>query len=133
MPIPRNSAKKSPQRTRRRRSVRKVSHRSAIAHWRVWFAIAVIAVVILSFVLIRSVSANDVRQCNEAEMAAAAESGKTAGEKVLETAPGSMQREEAIFEIRARETEIRAAGFPTAADAFAAAAEEVMRKGGVIE
>ena len=38
----------------------------------------------------------------------------------------------AIMAIRARETEIRSAGFPSAADAFAAAAEQRLTSDGVL-
>ncbi len=57
---------------------------------------------------------------------AAAEAGRKAAEKVLAYPEGSAEREGAIIGLRAKETEIRQAGFSEAADSFAAAAEQVL-------
>ncbi|MDE6157433.1 MAG: hypothetical protein K2F78_04725 [Muribaculaceae bacterium] len=62
-------------------------------------------------------------ECNPAELAAASQRGEQLAAKIAFTAAGSMERQRAIMSIRAMETEIRRAGFPTAADSFAAAAE----------
>lgn len=66
------------------------------------------------------------------EVALARKSGRDAGLAVGRLREESMEREKAILEIRARETEIRTAGFTVAADTFAAAAAEAMREKGII-
>lgn len=66
------------------------------------------------------------------EIALARRSGREAGLAVGRYREGSMDREGAILEIRARETEIRTAGFTIAADTFAAAAAAAMREKGII-
>lgn len=85
-------------------------------------------------VLIFSSSQPDVTsECNPLEIEIAAEKGRLAGKDVAATAKGTMAREAAILRIRAKEREISEAGFPTAAMAFAAAAEDVMRKNDVLK
>lgn len=69
---------------------------------------------------------------NQAELLAARESGRRAAEAVAQTQPGSMAREKAILDIRAREYRIRTAGFDAAADAFATAAEEQLKADHII-
>lgn len=73
-----------------------------------------------------------VSECNPAELRAASLSGDSIASRVRSLAPGSMQREDAILAIRARETELRTAGFPSAADSFAAAAERRLKADKVI-
>lgn len=80
----------------------------------------------------RHSAAQAVPECNPAELAAARRSGDAAAAAVAVTRPGSMERQYAIMAIRARETEIRSAGFPSAADAFAAAAEQRLTSDGVL-
>lgn len=63
---------------------------------------------------------------NEAELRVATAAGRDAAEKALEFPEGTMEREGAIIRIRARETAIRDAGFPSCADSFAVAAERVL-------
>lgn len=61
-----------------------------------------------------------------AEIALAAERGRQMAEEALAMPEGSMARQEAILDIRARETSLRLDGYPTAADALAAAADSVL-------
>lgn len=70
--------------------------------------------------------ADGAPDANEAELRAAAEAGRRAAAEALEFPEGSMQREGAIIRIRARETELRDAGFPSCADSFAVAAGRVL-------
>ncbi len=74
----------------------------------------------------------DICDSNPAEVRAAAAAGEREGARVVHYPAGSMARENAILEIRARESEIRSAGFGAAADAFAGAAESRMRADGVL-
>ena len=83
--------------------------------------------------LVRVAEPETVPECTPFEIEAAAEKGREAGESVATTAAGTMAREAAILEVRNRERAIREAGFPSAADAFAAAAEDAMRKNGVLQ
>lgn len=69
---------------------------------------------------------------NTAGLRAAAEAGEQAAAAVALTADGSMARENAVIAIRARETAIRDAGFPTAADTFVASAHRRLLADGVL-
>lgn len=74
--------------------------------------------------LAMSCGSRDNRHDVDAE--AAADAGRKAAEKVIAYPEGSAEREGAIIGLRAKETEIRQAGFPESADSFAAAAERVL-------
>lgn len=67
------------------------------------------------------------------EIAAAEAAGTEAGHAVASTPPNSMERERAVLEIRARESQLRNAGFPSAANSYAGAAEKAMKDAGVLE
>lgn len=67
------------------------------------------------------------------EIAAAVVAGTEAGDAVAATQPNSMERERAVLAIRARESQLRNAGFPTAAESYAGAAEKAMKKAGVLK
>lgn len=82
------------------------------------------AILIFSFIFLSC--SDGAPDANEAELRAASAAGREAAEKALEFPEGSMQREGAIIRIRARETAIRDAGFPSCADSFAVAAERVL-------
>ncbi len=77
-------------------------------------------------------STDDARDCTDEEIALAAEAGRKAAQTVSALPEGSMQREGAILHLRARETDIRRAGYPSAADAFARAAGDVLAEAGII-
>lgn len=134
MPILRNTAQKSPQRSRRRRSVRK-TRRSSSLNRRILGAVWLVAAAAIG-VLIWHGPAHVMApqsECNALELHTAAESGRDAAAAVaLTTRAGSMEREKAILDIRAREYRIRTAGFPTAADSFAAAAAARLKADRVI-
>lgn len=66
------------------------------------------------------------RDFHDANVEAAADAGRKAAEKVLVFPEGSAEREGAIIGLRAKETEIRQAGFSEAADSFATAAGQVL-------
>ncbi|MDE6135767.1 MAG: hypothetical protein K2F79_09365, partial [Muribaculaceae bacterium] len=59
------------------------------------------------------------------EIEASAEAGRRHALLVLQTHPGSMEREKSILEIRVRESALRDAAHPSCADAYAAAAAKV--------
>lgn len=61
---------------------------------------------------------NNIRQ----PLQEAVEAGRRDAEKVLDTAPGSMQRDDALLFIRAREQELRSNGHGHAADDYIEAA-----------
>lgn len=60
------------------------------------------------------------------ELAISASKGRSEANAALALPAGSMEREDAILAIRARETQMRMAGFEQCADTFAAAAREVL-------
>jgi len=60
------------------------------------------------------------------ELALAADTGCRAAERAIALPVGSMARENAIFAIRAKETELRMAGFDACADTFAAVAGKII-------
>lgn len=66
------------------------------------------------------------------EIAYAIEQGNRAAQKVVD-AVNSYNQENEILAIRARETELREAGFNMAADSFVTTVQAVLRKEGVIE
>lgn len=80
----------------------------------------------------KRLSADDARDCTDDEIALATQSGRDAASKVVQLPAGSMQREGAILHLRARETELIEAGYPSAAEAFAAGAEEILVQAGII-
>lgn len=61
----------------------------------------------------------------------AAEAGRRDAEKVLHTAPESMQRHEALMEIRAREHLLRSNGHAHAADDYIDAARKFLDNNGI--
>lgn len=95
------------------------------------FAVAAVAIYAI-FVHRAELVSSPASECNPAELAAASAAGTEAASGVALTRPGSMERQNAILAIRARETEIRHAGFPTAADSFAAAAERRLKADRII-
>ncbi|MCM1067345.1 MAG: hypothetical protein NC418_07225 [Muribaculaceae bacterium] len=112
--------------------MRKARHRSSLNRkllTLLWFAAAALIVWIH---LNRPGLAASTVECNAAELHAATLSGEAAAAAVIDFPAGSMQREDAILAIRARESELRTAGFPTAADSFAAAAERRLKADKVI-
>ena len=76
--------------------------------------------------IIGRTSAEEARDSSDADIAAASARGREDALQAASMPAGSMQREGAILEIRARETSIRDAGFPTAADSYAAAADSIL-------
>ncbi len=80
----------------------------------------------ISFLILLLLAMSCGSRDNRHDVNAAAAAGRKAAEKVIAYPEGSAEREGAIIGLRAKETEIRQAGFPEAADSFAAAAERVL-------
>ena len=76
--------------------------------------------------LLLAMSCGSRDRLHDVNVEAAADAGRMAAEKVLAYPEGSTEREGAIIGLRAKETEIRQAGFSEAADSFAAAAGRVL-------
>ncbi len=70
---------------------------------------------------------------SEADRAAADSAGRRDAAIAVAAPQGSMERENTLFAIRARETRLRDSGYDEAADAYVAGAESVLAEGGVIE
>ncbi|MDE7426493.1 MAG: hypothetical protein K2M79_01660 [Muribaculaceae bacterium] len=67
------------------------------------------------------------------ETARAAETGARHGKRAAELPPESYEREEALLDIKARESHLRAAGLNSAADAYIKAAREAYQSTEVSE
>jgi len=65
-------------------------------------------------------------------VAEAIERGRADAGKALAAPAGSMQRQEALFAIKAREYRLRAAGYDHAADDYISAATDALRTRGVL-
>lgn len=63
---------------------------------------------------------------SDTELEAAAAAGRRHAEKALSYPDSSMEREKAVFGIRARETRLRDAGFEACADAYIESAAQVL-------
>lgn len=61
----------------------------------------------------------------------AVEAGRRDAEKVLHTAPGSMERDNALLFIKARENELRSEGYGHAADDYIDAARTYLNEKGI--
>lgn len=68
----------------------------------------------------------DTGNATPAELEAAREAGTRHGEAAAALPSQTMEREKAIFEIRARETRLRNAGFDDCADAYIEAAHSAL-------
>lgn len=69
---------------------------------------------------------SDDAKSTAAELDMAAKAGVEAAQQAMALPPGSYERDDAILAIRAKETELRMAGFEECADSFAAAAERII-------
>lgn len=67
-----------------------------------------------------------------ADRAAADSAGRRDAAVAARAASGTMERENTLFAIRARETRLRRAGYDAAADVYIAAAESVLVQNNVI-
>lgn len=82
-----------------------------------------------TFIFIAVVMASctaDSSDANPAELEAAARAGREAGAFAASLPPNTMAQQEAILDIRAKETKIREAGFPSCADTFAVEAAKML-------
>ena len=131
MPVLRNTSQKSSQRPRRRRSVRKTRRSSALTLLRPLVILLLGVAVVAGALYVFWPDSVDGADSTPEEIEAAAYAGARAGAAVSSTVDGTMAREGAILEIRARETAIRRAGFTMAADTFAASAQAAMERAGV--
>ena len=76
--------------------------------------------IIVLFMLAAMTGCKDVTpDANDAELEAAAEAGRQMGTEAASLPDGTMDKQRAILEIRAKETAIRDAGYPSCADTFA--------------
>lgn len=93
-----------------------------------------IATVVVFFVIFSLVpSSGGIPASTDDEITVAAAAGTEAGNAVVALKSNSMARERAVLAIRARESQLRNAGFTSAADAYADAAEKVMKDAGLLE
>ncbi|MDE5629293.1 MAG: hypothetical protein K2I69_07010 [Muribaculaceae bacterium] len=69
---------------------------------------------------------NTRSEANDAELEEAAATGRSMALDALKHPAGSMKREDAVLAIRAKETELRFAGFNACADTFAASAQKIL-------
>lgn len=76
---------------------------------------------------------NGAAGISEADRLAADSAGRRDAAIAASAPRGSMERENTLFAIRARETRLREAGYDEAADAYVAGAEKVLADSGIIE
>ncbi|MDE6854420.1 MAG: hypothetical protein K2J38_05125 [Muribaculaceae bacterium] len=88
--------------------------------------LTIIAAIALAVAIVTAVTRHDDRTEISPSLTAAALAGRQAAQSVAGTPAGSMARESAILEIRARETDIRRSGFEAEADTFAAEAAKIL-------
>ena len=88
--------------------------------------LAVVAAIAVAAALVVGVVGHDERTEVDPGMKAAAQAGRDAAAAVAHTPAASMDRESAILEIRARETDLRRSGFDAEADTFAAEAGKAL-------
>lgn len=88
--------------------------------------------IFLSTLLAASCSFDAGHDCTPDEIAYAERIGEQDALNVCEINPNTMEHEQAILEIRVKEEKLRDAGFNSAADAYADAAERTLRDNGLI-
>ena len=86
-------------------------------------------IIVLSFTLVNSACSDSGEKASPEELALAADTGRKVAEEALSYPAGSMARENAILSIRAKETELRMAGFEACADTFASVAGKIILTG----
>ena len=83
--------------------------------------------IIILIIFLANTSCSDVGgKATPEELALAADTGRKMAEEALSYPAGSMVRENAILSIRAKETELRMAGFEACADTFASVAGKII-------
>jgi len=112
--------------------VRETRRRATMMRRRFWGAL--IGAIVLFFIVFSLFPADGrASDSTDEDIEAAIIAGTDAGNAVVEAKANSMERERAVFDIRARESQLRKAGFPSAADAYADAAEKGMKEAGLFE
>ena len=81
---------------------------------------------LVAICLIACACSDSTPDANDAELEAAAEAGRNMGERAAALPENSMEQQSAILEIRARESAIRNAGYPSCADTFAVEAAKTL-------
>lgn len=82
--------------------------------------------------LATSCSTRNADGTSQADIDAARRAGERDANVAAATDSLSYSRDSALMEIRARETQLREAGFPCAADAYVQAAESALKHSGII-
>lgn len=86
----------------------------------------IIRPIFISLLTILASCSGNSGDATDAELKAAREAGRKQAQIVADLPENSMEREKALFQIRARETRLRDAGFESCADAYIEAAAEVL-------
>ena len=92
-----------------------------------------LGVLILSTFVMAACSYDSGHDCTTDEIELAQQCGEEDAMKVVKIPVSEMAHEEAILQIRAKEQELRNAGFSSAADAYADAAEHTLQKEGLLK
>lgn len=113
--------------------MRKPRHRSSVGRRiRLLLGVFAIAAAVIFVMLRRKNAEMNIPDSSPEEITYAIEQGNRAAQKVVDATNG-YDKENEILAIRARETELREAGFNTAADSFVTTVDKFLRKEGVIE
>ncbi len=122
------------KRTTRRPSARRQRRKIHMGRMAIVLSVIALLVIILMAIISRSCSeewgtraGGDFRPAQTEALQA----GRRDAAKVLDTHPGSMERQNALFEIKAREGELREAGHAHAADDYINAATDYLKTHGI--
>lgn len=74
---------------------------------------------------------NNGAEYNREVIIEAVEAARRDAAKVLDTAPGSMQRDEALLSIKATESKLRQSGYGHAADDYIGTVREILEENGI--
>ena len=111
---------------------KKRRRRVKVHYDRLFIQLGILAVIIFLIVLLvakcDSTGDSDSTDNSEQTYIQAAEAGANDANKALETAPGSMDRDNALLEIRAREHQLRSKGHGHAADKYIESARKVLEE-----
>jgi len=119
--------------TTAKRPARRRKQRRKLRKGRVALALTVLAIIVVGIVSLVSWLTSGISGCTRAggdfrrPVPEAIEAGHRDAEIALSAAPGSMERQDALLDIRARETELRDNGHAHAADDYINAAADYLK------
>ena len=120
-------AKQSTQSRKRRRKKYKIHYDRLLAQ----LIMLGLFIFLMVWIVRKCFFSDSVEHGNRDKVFEAVEAGRRDAEKVLHTAPLSMERDEALLFIRAREHQLRSHGYGHAADDYIEAAKQYLDEHGI--